>query len=174
MSATNSAQTARKLHGWHHEDYEEARDQIFRQLGDLSENELFDNRVMVAVYIRPEKKVLPDGRVWYHTAREVREDVYQGAVVMVVQLGCDAFTGEPEFVKAKWNGRPPKPGDWVFLEAQQGAAFNVQGEGAETIMVEDQRGDPIPMFEWGIGWPVRVIRDTEIMGRVAKPHQVVG
>lgn len=174
MSATNSAQTARRLHSWHHDDYSEARDQIFQQLGDISETELFDNRVLVAVYIRPDVKTLPNGKKIYGTAKAQREDIYQGAVVMIVKLGCDAFTGEPEFIAAKWGGKPPKSGDWVFLEAQQGSAFNVVGDGAATLMSEDHRGDPVVMFEWESGWPCRIVRDTEIMGRVAKPHQVVG
>jgi hypothetical protein len=174
VTTSNSAQTARKLQSWHHEDYDEAREFIFRQLGDLSNNPLFSNRVLIGVYVRPEKKILPNGRVWYHTAHEIRADIYQGAVLIVLQLGTNAFTGDESFIQAEWGGDPPKVGDWVFLEAQDGSPFNVMGEGAEQIMVEDQRGDPAPMFEWGKGWPCRVVRDVQIMGKVGEPHHVVG
>ena len=63
---------------------------IMKDIGDLSTFELFNNQVLVAVYVRPKKTksgiYLPDATV--------DEDKIQGKVGLVVKKGPLAFVDE--------------------------------------------------------------------------------
>ena len=63
------------------------KENIKKDIGDLSTVELFNNQVLVAVYVRPEKT--KSGI--YLTDKLREEDKFQGKVGPVLKLGASAF-----------------------------------------------------------------------------------
>ncbi len=79
-----------------------------KQVGDLSGTEIFNNQVLVAVYLRPEKTV--GGIILPDQTRD--EDRYQGKVGLILKMGPQAFKDDGE----KWfSGVDVKVGDWIFF-----------------------------------------------------------
>jgi hypothetical protein len=162
--------TYSRLHNWHHDDYEIAKEHIWRQLGDISESLVFGRQVLCAIYIRP---AFNPGNKLTYTDHQQAEDIAQGKSMLVLQLGPDAFQGDDDYVASmfgKWG--PPKVGDWLWARAGTGEQLQMQGEGAERVTYQDRHGDDQKSYPFD-GWPCRVLQDDSFIGRVAKPHQVV-
>lgn len=159
-----------RLHKWHHDDYNVAKDQIHQSLGDLEEIDVFGRQVLVAVYVRPD--VNPATGV-YQTINAMKEDWWQGKSVLILKCGPDAFRGDESYVSATFpRAEAPCPGDWMFANANAGIQISLLGEGADKPMVKDRRGDLVPIYDWD-GWPCRLIPDDQFLGRIAKPHSVI-
>lgn len=159
-----------RLHNWHHDDYQIAKEHIWRQIGDISESQVFGRQVLCAIYIRPTRN--PKTGLEY-TEKQQAEDIAQGKSMLVLQLGPDAFQGDEAYQKAmfgEWG--PPKVGDWLWARSNVGEPLQMAGEGAERITHEDRRGEKQNSYPFD-GWPCRVLADESFIGRVAKPHQVV-
>jgi hypothetical protein len=164
-----SSDTVSNLHNWHHENYESAKAQIYHQIGDIGDLEVFGQQVIVAVYIRPN---FTAGGLIAGTKMQ-KEDIYQGKVVLILKCGPDAFQGDESYAKAMFGDAPPPTvGDWVFLRSQDGTPISMQGEGAARVKVPDRRGDPMDVYDWD-GWPCRIVKDDDIIGRAARPHSIV-
>ena len=159
-----------RLHSWHHDDYEIAKEHIRRQMGDFSESQVFGRQVLAAIYIRPSRN--PATGIEY-TEKQQAEDIAQGKSMLVMQLGPDAFKGDDEYLMAmfgEWG--PPKVGDWLWARSGTGEPVHICGEGAERVVHADRRGEQQNSYPFD-GWPCRVLEDSSFIGRVAKPHQVV-
>ena len=91
---------------------------IQSDIGDLSNIEIFNNQVLVAVYVRPKKTksgiYLPDATV--------DEDKIQGKVGLVVKKGPMAFVDESNqwFTEIEVND-----GDWVVFRPSDGWSITV-------------------------------------------------
>lgn len=167
---------AGRLHRRLYDDYETAKAHIHQAIGDISEIEIFGRDVLVAVFCRPNTITVrkPDGSqgmIW-QPVKEIKEDWWQGKAVLVLKCGPDAFRGDQSYLDARYDGKPPGPGDWLFARADSGVQLSIEGEGASRPQGVDSRGQPFDLFEWP-GWPCRVVPDERFFGRVAKPHQVV-
>jgi hypothetical protein len=159
-----------RLHRWHHDDYAEAKRQIYMQLGDLSGLEVFGRQVAVAVYVRPEVNSVTG---LYQTQNSMREDWWQGKAVLVLKMGPDAFRGDDGYIMATFpGGRAPQIGDWLFANANAGIQTSYEGPGGAQFMVENRQGEMEPVYSW-FGWPIRIIPDDMFLGRVHEPHQVI-
>jgi co-chaperonin GroES (HSP10) len=93
---------------------------LMKELGDLSELEIFNNQILCAVYIRPEQTTtgifLPD--------KNRDEDKFQSKMGLVVKIGPDAF----DDVTGKWfKGLTVKEGDWLILRPSDGWSITVNG-----------------------------------------------
>jgi co-chaperonin GroES (HSP10) len=94
------------------------RADILKDIGDLSTIELFNNQVLVAVYVRPNKTksgiYLPDATV--------AEDKIQGKVGLVVKKGPLAFVDASNqwFTDIEVN-----EGDWVIFRPSEGWGITV-------------------------------------------------
>ena len=162
--------TYSRLHKWHHDDYGIAKQDILRQVGDISECEVFGRQVLCAVYIRPAFN--PNNKLTY-TEKQQAEDIAQGKAVLVLKLGPSAFDGDEDYLRSMFkDGIAPKPGDWLFARAAAGEPMQISGEGAERVEYEDRRDERQKSYPFD-GWPCRVISDESFIGRVDKPHQVV-
>ena len=164
------ADVAGKLHGWGHEDYEIAKQHIAQQMGSMDGLEIFGRQVLVAVYTRPAE----NKRSGLHaTAAEQQKDWYEGKVVLIIAVGPEAFQGDDSWIKATYgkNGAP-KPGDWLFQNANTGIQFSICGDGAVRVKYAD-RHDELHALYPGDGWPVRIVSDDGFLGRLVKPHTVV-
>jgi len=91
---------------------------ILEDIGDLSTIELFNNQVLVAIYVRPTKTksgiYLPDATV--------AEDKIQGKVGLVVKKGPMAFVDASEqwFTDIEVN-----EGDWVIFRPSDGWGITI-------------------------------------------------
>jgi len=96
------------------------RESILKSVGDLSSIEIFNNQILVAIYIRPEKTV--GGILLPNQTRD--EDKWQGKMGLVLKKGPSAFVDESQ----NWfNGIDVAVGDWVFFRPSDGWGLEVNG-----------------------------------------------
>lgn len=157
------------LHKWHHDDYNEAKQQIHLMIGSLNDIEVFGRQVLVAMYVRPPQKA----NGLYMTSKQQEEDIYQGKAGLVLKVGPGAFQGDQSYISGTFGTRgAPVLEDWVFIRASSGFPLNLIGEGAQRIKVASFGGREIDMFDWD-GWPCRIVDDEAFIGRINKPHHIV-
>jgi co-chaperonin GroES (HSP10) len=94
--------------------------QLKKDLGDLSKVEVFNNQLLVAVYIRPQKT--KSGIIL--TDKTTEEDRFQSKIGLVVKKGPSAFddsTGE-------WfKGVSIDESDWIIFRPSDGWSITVNG-----------------------------------------------
>jgi co-chaperonin GroES (HSP10) len=96
------------------------RKTIMEEVGDLSTVEIFNNQILVAIYIRPEKT--SGGIILANQTRD--EDKWQGKMGLVLKKGPSAFVDESQ----NWfNGIDVAVGDWVFFRPSDGWGLEVNG-----------------------------------------------
>jgi co-chaperonin GroES (HSP10) len=96
------------------------REVIMKNVGDLSSVEIFNNQILVAIYIRPEKT--SGGVLLPNQTRD--EDKWQGKMGLVLKKGPSAFVDESQ----NWfNGVDVAVGDWVFFRPSDGWGLEVNG-----------------------------------------------
>lgn len=100
------------------------------KVGDLSKVELMANRVLVAIYIAPEKT---KGGI-IRTSGSLKEDVFQASVGLVLKKGHTAFRDEKE-THTYFHGQSAEVGDWVVF--RPGDARRVQINGVDCRFMED-------------------------------------
>lgn len=98
------------------------------ELGDISSVEVFNNQMLVAVYIRPQKT--KSGIIL--TSQTTDEDRYQSKVGLVVKKGPKAF----EDKSGEWfSGIKIHEDDWVVFRPSDGWSITVNG--VLCRMIED-------------------------------------
>lgn len=106
---------------------------LLEQAGDLSSVEVFNNQLLVAVYVRPQKT--KSGIIL--TDKTTDEDRYQSKVGLVLKKGPSAFndnTGE-------WfNGVEINEGDWIVFRPSDGWSVTVNGQLCRMIDDVNVRG----------------------------------
>ena len=94
------------------------RQDLLKQIGDLSDIELFNNQVLCAIYVRPEKTaggiIIPE--------QNRAEDKIQGKVGLVVRKGPTAFVDD---TNTWFSDVDVKLGDWVVFRASDGWSITV-------------------------------------------------
>jgi len=103
---------------------------LITEVGDLSGIKLMANRVLVGIYIAPEKT---QGGI-IRATQTIKEDVWQGVVGLVLKKGETSFKDEPE-TKTFFHGQNVEVGDWVVF--RPGDAKRIQINGVDCRMVED-------------------------------------
>jgi len=119
------------------------KENIKKDIGDLSTVELFNNQVLVAVYVRPEKT--KSGI--YLTDKLREEDKFQGKVGLVLKLGASAFD-DPNSQWFAGMDRLIAVDDWVVFRPSDGWSVTVNG-----VLC-------------------RILDDVNIRGRIQQPDQV--
>lgn len=94
------------------------RQSIFDFVGDMSGLEIIGDRVLVAIYMRPEKT---QGGIIRPDTNKL-EDVYQGKVGLVLKWGPDAFRNEET---GEYYEQTVKPGEWGVFFVGDGKAIEV-------------------------------------------------
>jgi co-chaperonin GroES (HSP10) len=102
----------------HHET--DPAEKLLADLGDLSQIELFNNQILVAVYIRPQKT--KSGL--YLSDRTVDEDRFQSKVGLLVKMGPAAFEENDD---GWFKGQTFKLNDWLFFRPADGWSITVNG-----------------------------------------------
>lgn len=98
---------------------EDPREKLLREVGDLANLEIFNNQVLVATYIRPEKT--KSGIIVTH--KTLDEDRYQSKIGLVLQIGPAAFN-DPDGVWFK-DARP-QVGDWILFRNSDGWEMQIR------------------------------------------------
>lgn len=102
---------------------EDPAEKIMKQLGDISKFEVFNDRVLVAVYERPN---ITKGGI-HLTDRQRQEDQFQGKAALIVKMG--------PIVNEVAVGRGPfKVGDWVGVNPSEGWSMNI-GETSNKVLL---------------------------------------
>jgi len=106
----------------------EPKQKLLDDLGDLSNIEIFNNQILVAVYIRPTRT--KSGL--YLSDKTIDEDRYQGKVGLLVGMGPAAFQDESGqwFDNATFNLH-----DWIVFRPSDG--WNVTVNGVLCRMLSD-------------------------------------
>ena len=96
------------------------KEKLLADLGDLSGIEIFNNQVLVAVYIRPQKT--KSGL--YLSDKTIDEDRYQGKVGLLVGMGPAAFQDD----NGQWfNNASFSLHDWLVFRPSDGWSITVNG-----------------------------------------------
>lgn len=92
---------------------EDPKQKLIDELGDVSNVELFNNQILVAVYVRPEKT--KGGIILAHQTTD--EDKYQSKVGLLVKKGPSAFIDDSGewFKDVDFN-----IGDWLVHRSSDG------------------------------------------------------
>jgi co-chaperonin GroES (HSP10) len=116
--------------------------EIHDSIGDgLTGVDLFNNQVLVAIYVRPEKTA--SGIILTDKYRD--EDKYQGKVGLVIKKGPMAFVGEDEWFK----GVSVEEGDWIIFRPSDGWQINVNGVPCRMLNDVSVKGKlPNPDLVW--------------------------
>lgn len=93
---------------------------LLEQLGDISSIELFNNQILVATYIRPEKT--KSGLYLSDKYRD--EDKFQSKVGLIISIGPSAFQDDTGvwFNNASFNLN-----DWVIHRPSDGWSVTING-----------------------------------------------
>lgn len=115
---------------------------ILDKIGDISEIELFNNQVLVAVYIRPEKTA--SGLYLSDKTRD--EDQHQSKVGLVLKMGDRAFD---DVYREKYTDVTIRKDDWIFFRASDGWATTVNKVLCRIVEDVDVKGRiPHPDQVW--------------------------
>lgn len=105
-------------------------EEIVDRIGDLSEFIVPGNKVLLGIYMRPQKTKsgieLPDNYL--------DEDRFQGKACLVLKKGPVAFTGS-----WKVEGLNPDVGDWVAVRPSDGLKIDIRSAKGHCILVEDSQ-----------------------------------
>jgi co-chaperonin GroES (HSP10) len=102
------------------------RDELLNEVGDIQEVEIFNNQILCAIYIRPQKTA--SGIIL--TEKYVDEDKYQGKVGLVLKMGPEAFIDE----SGKWfKNLKIKVGDWVVFRPSDGWSVSINGKSCRIL-----------------------------------------
>lgn len=94
------------------------KQKLLKEIGNLDNVEIFNNQVLVAVYIRPQKT--KSGI--YLSDKTTDEDRFQSKVGLIIKKGHSAFV-DPD---GQWfNGVDFKLGDWVVFRPSDGWSITV-------------------------------------------------
>jgi len=100
--------------------------EILDEIGDIKEVEIFNNQILCAIYIRPQKTA--SGIIL--TEKYVDEDKYQGKVGLVLKMGPEAFVDE----SGKWfKNMKIKVGDWVVFRPSDGWAVSINNKSCRVL-----------------------------------------
>jgi co-chaperonin GroES (HSP10) len=103
------------------------------EVGNISDIEIFNNQILVAVYIRPEKT---RGGVFMPTSH-TEEDKYQSKVGLVLKKGATAFVDEAE----NWfKDVDISLDDWVVFRPSDGWPLIINGVMCRVICDTEIKG----------------------------------
>ena len=100
--------------------------ELLQEVGNIKEVEIFNNQILCAIYIRPQKTA--SGIIL--TEKYVDEDKYQGKVGLVLKMGPEAFVDE----SGKWfKNMKIKVGDWVVFRPSDGWSVSINGKSCRIL-----------------------------------------
>lgn len=126
------------------EHFEDPAEKLRKEVGPLADVEVFNNQVLVAIYLRPEKTASG----LYLASQTRDEDRYQSKVGLVLKKGPEAFIDEEN----RWfRGVTINEGDWIVFRPSDGWQITIN----PTTKVL-----------------CRMMEDVQVRGRIGHPDQV--
>lgn len=123
------------------------RAEILKAVGDISDIEVFNKQILVAVYIAPEKT---KGGI-IRPASNVDEDRYQSKVGLILKMG--PIAGDPSSPWFDGLEHPVSVGDWIVYRPSEGWSITVNRT-----------------FDGGV--LCRMLDDEDVRGRIQSPDMV--
>lgn len=105
-------------------------DQAGMKKGKLPGFELMANRVLVGLYVRPEKT---QGGIIL-TQKTRAEDIYQGKAAIVLALGPSAYVSDANF---DFQGQKCEVGDWISIWVTDGKAIKINDADCRVLRDQD-------------------------------------
>lgn len=122
----------------------------FELAGPLEDIEVFNNQVLVAVYIRPEKTA---GGILLHDMTKT-EDRFQSKAGVILKMGPSAFLDD----NGQWfQGVKFNAGDWVIYRVSDGWSLELHRR--------DKNNAPVKVL-------CRLLDDIAIRARISHPQRV--
>lgn len=106
-----------------------AKTELLKQVGDLADEDVLGDLVVVATYIQPEKSA---GGIIL-TSKTIDESRYQGKVGLVLKKGPTAFKYVGSY---PYEGVVPEVGDWVLYRTSDGWETFIRGVPCRVIESE--------------------------------------
>ncbi len=100
---------------------------IHEQLGDIEDVDVFNDRILLAIYERPEQTKA--GIILTQTTRG--EDQFQGKAAMIVKMGPVAV------LKAEDRGGALNVGDWVAIRPSDGWPVRINKQMCRLVSEKD-------------------------------------
>ncbi len=132
MSNEIGAAQGAYLHDMAHD--EDPKKLILKKIGSLDSMRLSGAQILVATYIRPERK--KSGIILTAAVRE--EDQFQGKCGLVLKRGPLAYKSTD---KLDFGGYEAKVGDWVWYRPMDGYALSVNGVHCRVLDDVEIKGD---------------------------------
>ena len=108
--------------------------EIWGAIGNISGLEVMHNDVLIAVYLRPDKKKIEGSdKVLFLPDGTRKEDEYQGKAGLVLKKGPLAFISDENY---DFKGQDVHPGDWIAIWVSDGRKIVING--VLCRMVEDR------------------------------------
>jgi len=109
------------------------RELLLEKIGSVEDFELFNNQVLIALYIRPTKT-----KSGIHlTDKTVDEDIYQSKVGLVMKLGPTAFQDD----SGEWfKNVTIKEGDWIVSRPSDGWTITINNVPCRILSDVNVRG----------------------------------
>lgn len=128
--------------------------EMLKALGDISDIQIGNNDVLVAIYLRSTTTTL-GGKKWIMTDNTVKEDENQSKVGLIIKMGPQACV-DPT---GQWfNGIEYALGDWVFYRPSDGWLFEI--------------ADPDKPLDVKSRILCRMLKDTSLRGKVTRPGRI--
>jgi co-chaperonin GroES (HSP10) len=105
-------------------------EETINRIGDLSYFIVPFNKILVGIYMRPEKT--KSGLILTDQYRE--EDRFQGKAGLILKRGPMAFIDDD---RVKFNGLDPQVGDWVVFRPSDGMKLNIRHKEGYCILLTD-------------------------------------
>lgn len=131
------------LHSLAHANDQDAKDEIWKAVGDISGIRVVGTQVLLGVYMRPAKT--KSGLILTHQTQV--EDVYQGWESLVLSISPDVDASTLPF----------KVGDWVAIRPVDAVNVSVKGPGGE---IGRERTES--QWQEKSGWPCRIAYTKDI------------
>lgn len=106
-------------------------DLLQQKVGNLDDVEIFHNKLLVAIYKRPEKTKSN----LYLPETHLDEDRFQSKVGLVLKMGPSAFVSS-----AAWNFANIMTGEWVVFKPSDGWSISVNQVDCRMLEDIDVRG----------------------------------
>lgn len=111
-------------------DIEDAADEIFNRIGDVTDIVVPFNKILVGIYMRGEKTksgiILPD--------QTRSEDKWQGKSGLILKRGPMAFVDDD---RVKFNGLNPQVGEWICFRPSDGMKLDIRHQEGHCILLTD-------------------------------------
>jgi co-chaperonin GroES (HSP10) len=105
-------------------------EEIMDKIGDLTDFVIPFNKILVGIYMRPEKT--KSGLILTDKYRE--EDRWQGRAGVILKRGPMAFIDDD---RVKFNGLDPQVGEWVCFRPSDGMKLDIRHKEGHCILLSD-------------------------------------